>query len=148
MVKVTNAARTNSGWRMLTLLTLGVVMALSTAMAQPYQEAPMLAAQVAAGQLPPVEERLPQTPLVVAVDQEIGTYGGTLRRGFTGPGDHNNYTRWAYDSLLRFSVDGSEIVPHIIESWEASEDFHTWTLHLRPGMKWSDGHPFTADALL
>jgi peptide/nickel transport system substrate-binding protein len=148
MVKVTNAARTNSGWRRLTLLALGVVMALSTAMAQPYQEAPMLAEQVAAGQLPPVEERLPQTPLVVAVDQEIGTYGGTLRRGFTGPGDHNNYTRWSYDSLLRFSVDGSEIVPHIIESWEASEDFHTWTLHLRPGMKWSDGHPFTADALL
>ena len=148
MVKVTSAARTNSGWRRLTLLALGMALALSTAMAQPYQEAPILAEQVAAGTLPPVEERLPQNPLVVAVDQEIGEYGGVLRRGFTGPGDHNNYTRWAYDSLLRFSVDGSEIVPHIIESWEASEDFHTWTLHLRPGMKWSDGHPFTADALL
>ena len=148
MVKVTSAARTNSGWRRLTMLALGMALALSTALAQPYQEAPLLAEQVAAGQLPPVEERLPQNPLVVAVDQEIGEYGGVLRRGFTGPGDHNNYTRWAYDSLLRFSVDGSEIVPHIIESWEASEDFHTWTLHLRPGMKWSDGHPFTADALL
>lgn len=148
MVKVTSAARTNSGWRMLTLLALGMALALSTAMAQPYQEAPILAEQVAAGTLPPVEERLPQNPLVIAVDQEIGEYGGALRRGFTGPGDHNNYTRWSYDSLLRFSVDGSEIVPHIIESWEASEDFHTWTLRLRPGMKWSDGHPFTADALL
>jgi len=144
MVKV-NAARTNLGWRM---LALGLVLMLGTAMAQQYHEAPMLAEMVAAGQLPPVEERLPDNPLVVAVDEEIGTYGGVIRRGFTGPGDHNNYTRWSYDSLLRFAVDGSEIVPHIIESWEASPDYHTWTLHLRSGMKWSDGHPFTADALL
>jgi len=148
MVNVTKAARTNLGWRMLTPLALSLALMLGAAMAQPYQEAPMLADMVAAGELPPVEERLPDTPLVIAVDQEIGTYGGVIRRGFTGPGDHNNYTRWAYDSLLRFAVDGSEILPHIIEAWEASEDFHTWTLHLRPGMKWSDGHPFTADALL
>src|SRR5690606_2063247 len=151
MVKV-SAARTIPGWRGRSLPALGLVLALAlalgTALAQPYQEAPMLAELVAAGELPPVEERLPENPLVIAVDQEIGQYGGVIRRGFTGPGDHNNYTRWAYDSLLRFSVDGSEIVPHIIESWEASDDFHTWTLHLRPGMKWSDGHPFTSDALL
>ena len=147
MVKVTKA-RTTLGWRTLTLLALGFALMLGTAMAQPYQEAPMLAEMVAAGELPPVEERLPETPSVIAVDQEIGSYGGVIRRGFTGPGDHNNYTRWAYDSLLRFAVDGSEILPHIIQAWDASEDFHTWTLHLRPGMKWSDGHPFTADALL
>src|SRR5690606_14536980 len=98
MVKVTSAARTNSGWRMLTLLALGMALALSTAMAQPYQEAPILAEQVAAGTLPPLEERLPENPLVIAVDQEIGTYGGVLRRGFTGPGDHNNYTRFSYDA--------------------------------------------------
>ena len=147
MVKVTSAARTNSGWRMLTLLALGMALALSTAMAQPYQEAPILAEQVAAGTLPPLEERLPENPLVIAVDQEIGTYGGVLRRGFTGPGDHNNYTRFSYDALLRFSVDGGMIMPHIIESWDASEDFQTWTLRLRPGAKWSDGEPLTSEAL-
>jgi len=151
MVNVTTSARTNSGWRtgrrLATLLALGMALALGTAMAQPYHEAPMLAELVAAGQLPPVEERLPDSPLVVAVDQEIGTYGGVIRRGFTGPGDHNNYTRFTYDSLLRFNVDGSEIVPHILESWEASDDFHTWTLHLRPGAKWSDGEPLTSEAL-
>ena len=43
-----------------------------------YQEAPMLAEQVAAGELPPVEERLPGNPLVVGPLNEIGTYGGNL----------------------------------------------------------------------
>ena len=36
--------------------------------AAPYQEAPQLAARVAAGELPPVEERLPEEPLVVGRD--------------------------------------------------------------------------------
>ena len=154
MVKVSTAANTNQGWRTRRNLKGGLVAAvaamlvLGTALAQPYQEAPMLAEMVAAGELPPVEERLPDNPLVIEPFEEIGTYGGTIRRGFTGPGDHNNYTRFAYDSLLRFNVDGSEMVPHIVESWEASEDFHTWTLHLREGMKWSDGAPFTSEALM
>ena len=46
-----------------------------------YNEAPMLADMVAAGDLPPVEERLPDNPLVLEPFEEIGTYGGTLRRG-------------------------------------------------------------------
>src|SRR5690606_37417299 len=148
------AANTNRGWRTRRNLIGGLVAALAamlvlgTALAQPYQEAPMLAEMVAAGELPPVEERLPDNPLVIEPFEEIGTYGGTIRRGFTGPGDHNNYTRFAYDSLLRFNVDGSEMVPHIVESWEASDDFHTWTLHLREGMKWSDGEPFTSEAIM
>src|SRR5690606_25436590 len=153
MIEVSTAASTGPGRRLRRPAAwlggaLAALLALGTALAQPYQEAPMLAELVAAGELPPVEERLPEEPLVIEPFEGIGTYGGVIRRGFTGPGDHNNYTRWAYDSLLRFAVDGSEILPHIIEAWEASEDFHTWTLHLRPGMKWSDGHPFTADALL
>ena len=53
----------------------------------PYGEAPMLAAVVAAGELPPVEERLPLEPSVRplignGVD-EIGLYGGTLFSAMT-----------------------------------------------------------------
>ena len=44
-----------------------------------YQEAPMLAAMVKAGQLPPVDERLPSNPKVVEPYDSIGQYGGTLR---------------------------------------------------------------------
>lgn len=35
--------------------------------------------------------------------------------------------------------------PHLLESWEPSEDLKTWTLKVRPGVKWHDGSPFTAD---
>ena len=55
-------------------IVVAVAMALpslggtSSALAQDggYKEAPMLAAKVAAGELPPVEERLPANPRVVA----------------------------------------------------------------------------------
>jgi hypothetical protein len=49
-----------------------------------FHEAPMLAAKVKAGELPPVSERLPEDPLVVVPLEEIGTYGGTIRRALTG----------------------------------------------------------------
>ena len=42
-----------------------------------FGEAPMLAELVKAGQLPPVEERLPQNPVVVQPIDEIGKYGGS-----------------------------------------------------------------------
>ena len=54
-------------WLMLTILGLALMLALGAAGAQDmmYGEAPMLAALVEAGELPPVEERLPAEPLVI-----------------------------------------------------------------------------------
>jgi len=113
-----------------------------------YNEAPLLADMVAAGDLPPVDERLPAEPLVEEVVDGIGQYGGTLRRAFLGPGDHNNYTRVVYDALVRHAPDGSEVIPHIAKGWESNDDFTEWTVFLREGMKWSDGAPFTADDIM
>jgi peptide/nickel transport system substrate-binding protein len=129
-------------------LACTLVLGWGAALAQTYNEAPSLAARVASGELPPVAERLPENPLVIVPVDEVGKYGGVLRRAFTGPADHNNYVRVVYDSLVRFDTTGAEIVPHIVASWENSDDFHQWTLHLRPGARWSDGHPFTADAIM
>ena len=54
-----------------------------------YGEAPMLAALVEAGELPPVEERLPASPLVIAPYERIGEYGGEWRSAMVGgPGSH------------------------------------------------------------
>jgi peptide/nickel transport system substrate-binding protein len=108
----------------------------------------MLADMVAAGDIPPVDERLPAEPLVEEVVDQIGTYGGTLRRAFLGPSDHNNYTRVVYDALVRFAPDGTEVIPHIAKGWESNDDFSEWTVFLREGMKWSDGEPFTADDIV
>jgi peptide/nickel transport system substrate-binding protein len=35
-------------------------------------------------------------------------------------------------------------VPHLATSWEVSPDRLTYTFHLRTGVKWSDGEPFTS----
>ncbi len=129
-------------------LALGLAVAGHPAFAQQYTGAPLFADQVASGGLPPVAERLPTEPLVQDVTDTIGTYGGVLRRGFLGPGDHNNYTRVAYDALLRHAPDGGEVIPHVAKGWESNDDFTQWTVNLRAGMKWSDGEPFTADDIM
>ncbi|HET9913969.1 MAG TPA: ABC transporter substrate-binding protein [Anaerolineales bacterium] len=113
-----------------------------------YSEAPMLKELVDKGELPPVDERLPENPLVIPVTEGIGKYGGVWHRGFLGPSDYNNYVRVVYDGLVRFSPDGSKVEPRLIESWEPSDDFTTWTIHMRKGAKWSDGEPFTADDIM
>jgi peptide/nickel transport system substrate-binding protein len=111
-----------------------------------YHEAPMLAELVKAGKLPPVAERVPAEPMVFQPLHEIGAYGGTWRRGFTGPGDVENANRInASDKPLFWDATGTKIVPSMAKDWKMSEDGKTFTLFLRKGMKWSDGAPFNAD---
>ncbi|MBW3633066.1 MAG: ABC transporter substrate-binding protein, partial [Chloroflexi bacterium] len=110
------------------------------------QQAPMLDALVEDGTLPPVEERVPLEPLVVQPLEGIGTYGGTLRRGFTGPGDDENGNRWVSgDKLIFWDYTGTEFRPALAKSWEFSDGDRVFTIKLREGHKWSDGAPFTAD---
>lgn len=111
-----------------------------------FNEAPQLAELVAAGELPPVAERIGLDPLVVEPLEAIGTYGGTWHRGFTGPGDKwNGYRTSGYDMPLGWAVNGQEVIPNIAKGWEFSEDGRSLDLFLRRGMRWSDGAPFTAD---
>src|SRR2546430_5773085 len=111
-----------------------------------FKEAPQLAELVKAGKLPPVQERIGRDPLVVKPLREIGKYGGTWRRGFTGPFDTSNGHRAAQnDKLLYWDYTGTRIVPNIAPDWKVSPDGKVTTVHMRRGMKWSDGHPFTAD---
>src|SRR6266700_4118237 len=109
------------------------------------KEAPQLAALVKAGKLPPVAERIGQDPLVIKPVHEIGKYGGIWRRGFTGPADFANGYRCCSgtDHILFWDYTGDTVVPNIAKGWEMSPDGRMLTLHLRRGMKWSDGHPFT-----
>lgn len=118
------------------------------AQAPKYKEAPMLAALVKEGKLPPVAQRLPENPLVVETFESIGQYGGVWRRGFLGPGDFNNYHRVVYDALVRYSPDGTKVEPKLASKVEPSRDYTTWTVTLRKGAKWSDGSPFTADDIM
>ncbi len=112
-----------------------------------FNESPLLAAQVKAGKLPPVAERIGQDPLVIKPLHEIGKYGGAWRGGFTGPADFWNGYRCCSgpDHLMFWDYTGDKVLPNIAKGLEMQDSGRTWVLHLRRGMKWSDGKPFTAD---
>jgi peptide/nickel transport system substrate-binding protein len=115
-----------------------------------FKEAPMLADLVKAGKLPPVEQRVPQDPLVVKPLNEIGKYGGTLRRAFIGPGDRQNANRFCAgpDNLVYFDWEWKKVIPNMVRDVQLGDGGRTITLLLRRGMKWSDGEPFTAEDIL
>ncbi len=110
-------------------------------------EAPQLAAQVKAGKLPPVAERIGQDPLVIKPLHDIGKYGGTLRGGFTGPADFWNGFRCCSgpDHLMFWDYTGDRAIPNLARGLEMQDGGRSWLVQLRRGMKWSDGKPFTAD---
>jgi peptide/nickel transport system substrate-binding protein len=111
-----------------------------------YSEAPMLADMVASGEVPPVDERLPENPLLVLPIKSVGQYGGTWYRGWRGIKDFHCYGRIVYETILRWPRDPKDPVqPGLAEKWEWSDDGQTLTLYLRKGLKWSDGVPFTVD---
>ncbi len=131
------------------ILTLIALVALPI-MAQDemmYGEAPMLAEMVAAGELPPIEERLPPNPIVFDGLDGIGVYSDTLRR-VELQGVSNAVIRCfiMYEPLVRYNVRW-ELEPNLAESWEISDDATEYTFFLRQGVRWSDGAPFTADDL-
>src|SRR6202048_2455293 len=72
-----------------------------------FGEALALAELVKAGKLPPVQQRVPQEPMVIKPLRSVGKYGGTWRRGFLGPGAGEDGNRGrASDKLLFWGVTG------------------------------------------
>ena len=115
-----------------------------------YNEAPILIDLVKQGKVPPVEERLPQRPLVVDPVEEIGKYGGTLKRAIRGPANQYSWNWTSSENLLRWQWKDGQlvVVPNVAKRWKVSEDGKVYTFYLREGMRWSDGHPFTADDIM
>jgi len=50
--------------------------------------------------------------------------------------------------LVRINHATFELEPWLAERWDSSPDGRTHTLHLRQGLQWSDGAPFTSDDVL
>jgi peptide/nickel transport system substrate-binding protein len=116
-----------------------------------YKEAPMLAEKVAAGDLPPVEERLPENPRVIELPgSSIGTYGGDFRDPFVGDSYWSAQMVFmiAWRGLVGWNQTYDGWVPNIAESVDVNDDATVYTFHLREGLKWSDGQPFTSDDVL
>lgn len=110
-----------------------------------FQEAPELAERVRKGELPPVRERLPENPVVVEPVEEIGKYGGNWRKLAAANTDIQMNIRLGYEPLVRWDREGKNVIPNVAESWEVRDGGRTFVFHLRKGMRWSDGHPFTSE---
>ena len=128
------------------LLAAGLLSGASGGLAAEYQETTYFAADVAAGHLPPVAERLPADPLVINVKGEgkqTGRQGGVLRMLIGQSGDARALLPFAYSRLVVYD-EQYRLVPDILESFEVT-DGRVFTFHLRKGHRWSDGSAFTAE---
>ncbi len=102
-----------------------------------------------------VEKKVVSTELF----EEIGTYGGEYVLPLSSAPQTFNYYGaidpakqqimiYVLDTLLEENPVTHEIEPGLAKEWEISEDGKKVTLHLRRGVKWSDGEPFTADDVI
>lgn len=133
-----------------------------------YTEPDFVAEFVAAGLLPPVEERLPAEPLVYSADNMpdgIGTYGDVMRHVIGGRPEGwayiaGNSQGWGgidigmYECLTRtgplFMVNPEDLqpMPNLAKSWDWAEDGMSLTVNLIEGARWSDGDPFDSEDLM
>ena len=127
------------------LALIGMLPATAETIPTP-QESAFWNAEVEAGNLPPVQERLPADPLIVdlaAKGREFGKQGGTLRTMITRSKDIRQMVVYGYARLVGFDQN-YEIIPDLLALFE-NEDGRKFTLKLREGHKWSDGSPFTSE---
>ncbi len=125
---------------LLFILTLG-----QSAFAGPAQECPYFTEAVKAGKLPPVEQRIPEQPLIVdlaAKGRTPGHQGGMLRTMITRSKDTRQMVVYGYTRLVIYD-ENYTLQPDLLESYENIDD-KKFTFHLRKGHKWSDGEPFNA----
>jgi peptide/nickel transport system substrate-binding protein len=121
---------------------LALLLASLPALAIDAVETPMLGLEVSTGKLPPVQKRLPQQPLVVSVEN-LGKHGGTLHSLVGRSRDTRLLVVYGYARLVGYDRN-LELVPDILESFDVQAG-RIFTLRLRKGHRWSDGHPFTAE---
>jgi peptide/nickel transport system substrate-binding protein len=96
----------------------GAMVIAPRVLAQDYKESAFLKAQVDAGTLPPVAERLPETPLVITPFERPGQQGGDWNHALVGGGSLSMLVRYqGYEPLVRFTPDWSGIEANVAESY-------------------------------
>lgn len=84
----------------------------------------------------------PPQPLVI-----VANTGGDLVENFNPFNTSvNSYGQWGpvYETLLFFNRADGSIKPWLADKYSFSSDAKQITFNLHPGIKWSDGQPFTA----
>ena len=133
-------------------LFLALAATLAFAPLAAYSDGPVLressfwAQEVNAGSLPHVQDRIPSEPLVVDLEakgRSFGRQGGTLRTLISRTKDVRQMVVYGYARLVGYQPDYT-LAPDILAAVDVEEG-RKFTLHLRPGHRWSDGIPFTSD---
>ena len=109
-------------------------------------ETPFFVDAVKAGTLPPVGDRIPQTPAIFSGDDgktTLGVQGGNLRMLMGRVKDVRMAVVYGYARLIGFDKDFN-LKPDIAAAIDV-DDGRVFTIHLRKGHKWSDGKPFTSE---
>ena len=116
------------------------------ALAMRFIETPSLKPLVEEGKLPPVEQRVPGEPYVSKLAEsgrQIGRHGGVLNTLMARSKDVRLMVVYGYARLVKFNRK-LELEADILRKIDVKEG-RIFTLHLRPGHKWSDGQPFTTE---
>lgn len=115
--------------------------------AQPsFVETPFLEELVKAGKMDPVGKRLPSDPRVVdleSIGRTPGKHGGTMTMLMASGKDVRMMVYYGYARLVGYDLN-YKLQPDILQRYEV-EDGRRFTFHIRPGHRWSDGSPFTAE---
>jgi peptide/nickel transport system substrate-binding protein len=110
-----------------------------------------------AGPRPDAAHLLPPSPLIAKGDP--GQPGGRFVIGasasprtfnplFAFDSMSDGIIRLLFAPLVMLDSAAQQPGPGLAESWSVAPDQKTWTFRLRPGVHWSDGHPFTAEDVL
>lgn len=86
--------------------------------------------------------------------ERTGTHGGTLVYAILGEVETFNpiepkgataqeLRSLLYSRLVTYSNGDWAHGPDLAKSWDVSDDYKTWTFHIREGIRWSDGKPLT-----
>jgi peptide/nickel transport system substrate-binding protein len=104
-----------------------------------------LAALIGAGMLPATASAGTGQPLVLKIgtDQDLETLNPWQSITVA---DYEIF-QIQYELLMGYDIN-LETAPGFAESFDASADQKTFTFHIRPNMKWSDGKPATCDDAL
>jgi len=116
----------------------------------PKGESPILAELVKDGKLEPLKDRVGPEPVVLEGADGIGKYGGTWVRAVSavGSAEFAGIYELGCGTLVRFSPQRDPIVPFLAKEIDVSEDKKVYTVHLREGVRWSDGHPLTTEDIM
>jgi len=82
--------------------------------------------------------------IVASIRVEPRTFNRLVARDATV----ETFTTLTQGKLVRINRSTFELEPWLAERWESSADGRRHTLHLRPGLTWSDGTPFTSADVL